>query len=60
LAARLKSSIHQKMGDEKPTRLMVGNVQWVEWFVEKATAGRGLGNTNWVVNLNQLALAWFL
>jgi hypothetical protein len=48
------------MGDEKPTRLMVGNVQWVEWFIEKATAGRGLGNTNWVVNLNQLALAWFL
>jgi hypothetical protein len=25
-----KSSIHRKMGDEKPKRLMVDNVQWVE------------------------------
>jgi hypothetical protein len=40
--------------------LMVDNAQWVEWFVEKATAGRNLGSTAWAPGLNRLVLLSFL
>jgi hypothetical protein len=53
----VKSSIQRKMkGGEKPKCFMVGNAQWVEWFVEKATAGRNLGSTALAQELNRPVL----